>query len=61
MCPSYVPGILLGVETLICGISDAADVWNFQRVTKTLFGLQQFPAMPKNCLWTCAVLDPKLN
>ena len=40
-CPSYVPEILLGVQTLICGISDAADVWNFQRVTTTLFGLNK--------------------
>ena len=38
----YVPEILLGLQTLICRISDAAVVWNFQRVTTTLFGLQPF-------------------
>ena len=38
----YVPEILLGLQTLICRISDAVVVWNFQRVTTTLFGLQPF-------------------
>ena len=53
MCPSYVPGILLGVETLICGISDAADVSNFQRVTETLFGLQKIICKKSTDLKNC--------